>query len=81
MATPNKPADTPAQNFAPLGNGLSYAVVDNAVILRIPCDAATIAKASPSKTGKNRILATTSGFASIPGTNGVRIGLNVIAPL
>lgn len=76
---PNKP-ETPA-NFTALGQGLSYAVVDNAVILRIPCDAASIAKASPSKSGKNRILASTQGFASIPGTNGVRVGINVIAPL
>ena len=34
-----------------------------------------------SKSGKTRLIASTGGFASVVGENGIRYGLNVIGPL
>ncbi len=35
-------------------------------------------KAPFSKTGKNRLVASSSGMMDVPNTDGIRIGLNVI---
>ena len=51
------------------------------LILTIDLSKATIAAAQPSSTGKNRIVASTSGLLPIAGPAGVialRLGLNVI---
>lgn len=74
-------AKSDAQNFTTLGIGVTYAVVDNALILRIPMSPEALAQARPSKTGKTKLLATTNGFTAVPGADGIKIGLNVTAPL
>ena len=38
------------------------------------------ARLGPSKSGKTEIVATTAGNATIPGTNGAKLGLNVYLP-
>lgn len=37
-------------------------------------------KGRESKSGKSMLLASTSGFTTVAGTDGVKIGLNVIGP-
>lgn len=66
--------------FIPLGQGVTYAVTDNALVLHIAMDAAAIAGAEPSKSGKTKLLASTGGFIPVPGTPGLKVGLNVTAP-
>ncbi len=51
-------------------------VKDGYLTLVIKVDEATIAKAEPSKSGKSKMVATTSGFV---GFGGVRASVNVIA--
>ena len=50
------------------------------VVIRVPCTPKEIAAATHSKSGKSKMIATTSGFASVEGApTGVRLSLNLIA--
>lgn len=52
------------------------------IVITIPCTADTIKKAPQSKTGKSKMLATTSGFSVVDGAPaGVKLSLNLIGPL
>ena len=52
------------------------------IVITIPCAAADIKAAPTSASGKTRVVATTSGFTGVPGApKGVKLGLNVTAPL
>lgn len=75
--------DTPTTTgpiFYPMGQGMQYALDNGVLLLAIPVTKDAIAAAHLSASGKTRILATTSGFVPIPGTSGVKVGLNVTAP-
>lgn len=79
----DKKAAAGGLNFVPFGSsGLSACVVDGALFIRIPVDAAAVAKARPSKTGTTRLVAnsggwTTAGIAGLP--DGMK--LNVMASI
>lgn len=63
-----------ASSFKPLGQGVTYAVADNALILRIPLDSQGV----PSSTGKMTLIGNTSGFKGIPeSVNGLRANVMV----
>jgi hypothetical protein len=47
------------------------------IVITIPVDAATLAAAKPSSSGKTRLVATTNGFRRV---GPVSISLNVTAP-
>jgi len=52
------------------------------VVVRIPCTVEDAKAAPPSKTGKSRMIASTNGFAAVPGApDGVRLSLNLIGKL
>lgn len=51
------------------------------IIIRIPCDAAALAEAPLSNSGKTRLIASTRGFIDIPGApNGMKLSINVSIP-
>jgi hypothetical protein len=50
------------------------------VVIRIPCSEDHVKEAPMSGTGKSRMVASTGGFAQVPGAPaGVRLSLNLIA--
>jgi hypothetical protein len=52
------------------------------IVIRVPCTAEAAKAAPVSKSGKSRMIATTGGFAAVPGApDGVKVGLNVIGRL
>ena len=56
-------------------------MVEGNLVIVIADVASAIAKATPSKSGKSKVVATTGGFTSvtIPKIGTVKVGLNVIA--
>ena len=48
------------------------------LIIEIDISQAARDKAPPSKTGKSRMVATTSGFVPVIGADGLKLSLNVI---
>lgn len=50
-------------------------------ITDIDISATAIKKATVSKKGKSKMLASTHGFSAVEGTEGVKVSLNVIAPI
>lgn len=66
-------AKTENTAFAPLARGVTFAVEDGHLVLRIETDRA---KAVPSASGKMVLITTTpGGFMTVPGTD-IRINLN-----
>lgn len=59
-------------------NGISIAIADNALIVRIPMDDKARTASPLSSTGKSKLLANSGGFQMVPGTN---IKLNVTASI
>ncbi len=52
------------------------------VVIRIPCTEETVKNAPISKTGKSKMIASSSGFAAIEGAPaGVKVSLNLIGPV
>ncbi len=73
MANGNK-----ALKFSPIGkHGIRKAFDGKVLHLQIPIDADTIEAADLSKSGKNKLIASTGGNISV---HGVTLGLNVYAP-
>ena len=60
---------------------LRFAANNGVLLVEIDISADARAKASPSKTGKTKLLGTTNGWLAIPGSDGVRVSINVTAPL
>ena len=51
------------------------------VVIRIPCTDKELAAAPLSKSGKTKMVATTSGFAAVDGApSGVKLSLNLVGP-
>lgn len=64
-------------NFVPFGNaGLSGAVVDGALFVRIPINQDAVAAARPSTSGKSRLLANSGGWTTL-GISGLPDGMRV----
>lgn len=68
--------------YQDIGIGVKFQRDDknSIVYLAIPYGPAAKKAAAPSRSGKTRVLATTSGFARIPGTD-LGVSLNVTIPL
>ena len=62
-----------------MATNVNTSVKGDKLIIEIDIGKSAIAKAEMSKSGKNKLLATTGGFTSVQGANGIRIGLNVTA--
>lgn len=63
-----------ALDFAPMGDGIEYAVEGNILHLRVAIDAA---KGQSSVSGKMVLTGNTGGWQTVPGSNNLR--LNVMA--
>jgi len=55
-------------------------VVDGHLIIKIDVSERAVKAAPMSSTGKNKLLATSEGHVAIPGTDGLKIGLNLTHP-
>lgn len=52
----------------------------NAVVIRIPVDKASVGKATLSKSGKTKLVASTGGFSAVADAPfGLKLSLNLIA--
>lgn len=60
-------------------NTMTMTVKGDKLIIEVDVSKAAIAKAGLSKSGKNKLLATTGGLTSVQGANGLKVGLNVTA--
>ena len=60
-------------------NGILFALEGGKLHMVIDVSDKATAKAKLSKSGDNKIVATTGGWTAIVGTNGLRINLNVLA--
>lgn len=72
---------TDTQTFMPLGDGARYMIQDSTLLIAIAITPEARNGAKASKSGKTKLLASTGGFAPIPGGDGVKVGLNVTLPL
>ena len=57
-----------------MANGIKYEVKDRKLVITCPINGGV-----PSKTGKSLVVATTNGFADVPGSE-FRVNLNIIKP-
>lgn len=57
-----------------------HRIVGTKLVLEIDISPAMLAAATPSKSGKTRLLATTGGAQSIPGVSGGSFSINVMVP-
>lgn len=64
MANPTN--ETIPAKFQPWGRGMSVAITQGAVFIRIPVTKETVANAGASKSGKNKLLATSGGLLHVP---------------
>lgn len=72
----SKTTDNTPSEFAPLGDGLKFAVSQDGktLLLAVPLDKAA---GKPSQSGKMKLVGNTGGFATIPGTDGFRASVMV----
>lgn len=73
-ATPK--AAAPKNTFS-IGTNITATVDGNKLILVMDMDT----RIGPSASGKTTIIATSSGNAEIPGSGGVKLGLNLYVPV
>lgn len=62
------------------GRGVKFSHDGKFLLLAIPMTEDARKKAAMSTSGKNRLLATTGGFQTIPGTD-IRVAVNATIPL
>ena len=61
---------------------VSYDKAKAQIIITVPFTEAGLSTAPLSKSGKSRMIASTSGFTGVTGApNGVKLSLNVIGPV
>lgn len=77
---PKSETQSTIPNMALIGQGIQYAVKDGVLLLAIAIDADTVGKASPSSSGKTKLVANTSGHTMVPGLGGLKLNLTLTAP-
>lgn len=74
-------ADQKTQHFTPLGSyGVLAALDGDRLHIMIPLGPEARKNAHVSSTGKSRLLASTGGFAQVPGGDGVKVNVTAILP-
>lgn len=68
--------ETGSPQWVPAGRGMSYSVLNNELLIRVPIGPEALAAAEASASGKNRVVGTTQGNIKVNGTS-VIMGVNV----
>lgn len=73
-------ATTTPTTFAALNSQIQFSVANGVLTLQIPVSPEAMKSAKASASGKSKVVASTNGNIVVPGTGGIKLGLNAYIP-